>query len=243
MTKKLILNSGTWRNLDKNNPYFKFIEECKTKKHPEGTTLNLHHIIPKYVFGTNPSTEDAKYMDSVDNVIVLSVQDHKQAHELLYQIYGNPQDQGAALLLNGYEAESREIWRKLGAQATNKLMQERRQTFWDPEFQKEMAQRSISKPGAIEARRASGKKGGIATKTNVAIKPEHKYEFSFEKKPVLCIINCSLGSQVVEELKKFKETPLQRATPLLNGSRKNLNGWSCIRLNNDGSIPDLNPNE
>ena len=53
---------------------------------------------------------------------------------------------------------------------------------------------------------------------------------------VLCIINCNLGSQVVNELNKFIATPLQRATPLLKGERKSLHGWSCRKLNHDGSL-------
>jgi hypothetical protein len=43
-----------------------------------------------------------------------------------------------------------------------------------------MAQRSISKPGAIEARRISGRKAGIQTKTGIAIKPEEKFLFFFK---------------------------------------------------------------
>lgn len=174
-------------------------------------------------------------MDSLENVILLSAEDHILAHELLYEIYGNPQDKGATLMLGGYESESRLLWRKLGAAATNKLMKEHGQTFWDPEFQKEMARRSINKPGALEQRSISGKKGGIATKTGIAIQPQNKYVFFYKNQPVLCIINCSLGTHVLEELNKYKQTPLQRATPLLNGSRKSLHGWSCIKLNDDGS--------
>ena len=32
---------------------------------------------------------------------------------------------------------------------------------------------------------------------------------------------------------KFKKTNLQRVSPLLNGTRKSLNGWSCLKLENN----------
>ena len=229
------LNSKTWKTLERNNLYFQFIDECRNKEYSPDTKMHIHHIIPKYVFGKNPSAEDIKYMDSLENVVVLSVDDHVKAHELLYTLYGNNQDKGAALLLNKYEAESRAIWRKLGAEATNKLMRERGQTFWNLDFQKEMAQRSMSRPDAIEIRSKGGQRGGIKTKTGVAIKKTHKYVFSYNNNPVLCIINCDLGTQVLDELNKYQQTALQRATPLLNGTKKKLHGWSCVRLNDDGS--------
>ena len=46
-------------------------------------------------------------MHSDENIIFLSPEDHAKAHELLYEVYGNKQDSGAVLMLNGYESESR----------------------------------------------------------------------------------------------------------------------------------------
>ena len=62
-------------------------------------------------------------------------------------------------------------------------------------------------PDAIEIRRKAGQLGGVRTKTGVAIKKNHKYVFFKENKPILCIINCDLGSQVLMELNKFHKTP------------------------------------
>lgn len=233
---KPILSLKTFKTLDRNNAYFRFIEECRKKKYPEDTSqMHIHHIIPKYVFAKNASPEDRLFRDSRDNLIILSVADHAKAHALLFEIYGNPQDNGAVLMLNGYDQESRQIWRKLGAQAVNKLMQEQQKTFWDPAFQKEMGARSMARPDARAIRAAGGKAGGTKTKQNIAIKKHQKYVFLFKGEPVLCIINCDSGTQVLQQLQLFQKTPLQRTTQLLKGERKSLYGWSCAKLNDNGS--------
>ena len=231
----MILNRKTYKKLDRNNQYFSFIESCRKKQYSEGTTLHMHHIIPQYVFGKNPSIKDLAFRDSIHNVLSLSLADHIIAHDLLYQIYGNPQDRGAILFLNNYKDESRSIWHVLGACATNNLMRERGLNFWDNNYQREMARRSMNRPDAIQIRKKAGQLGGVRTKTGVAIKKNHKYVFFRENEPVLCIINCDLGSQVLIELNKFHKTPLQRTSQLLNRTKKTLHGWSCIQLNDDGS--------
>ena len=42
-----------------------------------------HHIIPKHMGGS----------DDPENIIELSVDEHAEAHRLLYEEYGRPQDQ------------------------------------------------------------------------------------------------------------------------------------------------------
>lgn len=232
---KLKLNAETWKNLDRNNAYFKFIDECRNKTYSDDTQMQLHHIIPKYVFKSNASAEDIEFRDSLENLIALSVADHIKAHELLYAIYENEQDKGATLMLSNWEDESRSIWKKLGAEATHKLMRERGQTFWSSDYQKEMSRRSLSRPDAIETRRKGGRVGGINVHLNIAIKKTNKYVFSYNGIPVLCIINCNLGTHVIDELNKHQPTKIARVSPLLNGSRKTAYGWSCVRLNDDGS--------
>ena len=110
------------------------------------------------------------------------------------------------------------------------MMEATKRTFWDPNYQKEMAVRSMARPDALKTRSEGGKKGGRSAKAGIAIKKDDKFTFFYKKQPVLCIINCDSGSQVLEELNKYVETPLQRATPLLKGERKNLHGWSCQKV-------------
>lgn len=224
------LNSQTWQTLNRNNKYFEFIQECANKTYAPETKTHLHHVIPLYVFGQRPSTEAKAFMDSPENIIVLSVEDHTKAHKLLYEVYGNPQDQGATLMLNGYEQESRLIWRKLGAAKVNELMRLQKRTFWDSEYQTIMAARSMAREDAIEIRSRAGKIGGTNRQANRAIKVDDKYTFYFNKQPVLCIFNCNSGTQVLQELNKFQQTPLKRVSPLLNGSRASLYNWSCEKI-------------
>lgn len=229
-TQKPKLTPTTWRTLDRNNKYFEFITQCKNKKYPETTPTHLHHVIPQYAFGQDPSKEDKAYMDSSTNIVILSVEDHTKAHELLYEIYGNAQDRGAVLMLSGYEQESRAIWRKLGAVKVNELMKDQQKTFWDPVFQKKMAARSMARVDAIEIRSKAGKVGGTNRQRGRAIGLEDRYLFCLNDQPMLCIFNCDSGTQVLEELNKCHKTPLQRVSPLLNGTRASLHGWSCKKF-------------
>ena len=56
--------------------YFKFIEECKLK---DPTEYHIHHIIPRYMSGTN----------NKDNLIRLSYEDHYIAHIILAECFPN----------------------------------------------------------------------------------------------------------------------------------------------------------
>lgn len=58
---------------------------AKRQKFPllkqKNTGVELHHIIPKSMGGTN----------NIDNLIVLTIKEHFIAHHLLWKIYRNPQ--------------------------------------------------------------------------------------------------------------------------------------------------------
>lgn len=168
--------------------------------------------------------------NSTENLVTLSVEDHILAHELLYELYENPKDQGADLILKSQATEAATIWKQEGAKASHQAQKTSGKQFWDKDFQKEMARRSMAREDALEIRSKGGKIGGKTTKMNVAIQPHHRYVFSFQNIPVVCVMNCSIGTQVLEVLKQFKETPLARVTQLLKKERKSLYGWSCDRL-------------
>jgi hypothetical protein len=53
--------------------YYNFIEECRMKQYDSLTLKHKHHIIPRHMGG----------IDSEENLIVLSVEDHYTAHMLL----------------------------------------------------------------------------------------------------------------------------------------------------------------
>jgi hypothetical protein len=218
-----------WQELDKENRYFSFIESCRHKKYGlEDGECHLHHIIPQYAFKDSP--EDLAYCNSAENTIVLSCADHLRAHELLYSVFQNKQDLGAVKMLQGAVKESRRLWRQLGAAATHQIQKEKNQTFYNSEFQKEMARRSLALPNATENRSRGGKLGGVVRNLDKAIQANQRYVFSYQKNEVLCVFNCRTGGEVLKQLHSFKKTPLKRVTPLLKGERKTLNGWSCKLL-------------
>jgi hypothetical protein len=228
MLQRPLLNANTWQTLDRNNEYFKFIEECKTKQYPVGTTMHRHHIIPQYVL--NKTEEGRAYMDLDENLVSLSEDDHYKAHTLLYKIYGNENDNGACLMLKGSMVEGRRTWKILGAKATNAIQKQKGTTVFSVDWQKEMAARSMARPDALEIRSKGGKVGGVTRNLDRVITEADSYIFSFNGREVLCIINCRTGGQVLEQLNMYQSTPLQRVSQLLNGTRKNLHGWSCVKV-------------
>lgn len=161
---------------------------------------------------------------------MLSVEHHIKAHELLYEIYKNPTDLAAVQMLKGYKTESRRLWRQAGARAVNEIERAKGSTVFNNEFQKEMARRSLARPDALEIRSKGGRIGGKTRNKGIAIQKTDRYVFSYNNTPALCILNCETGGDVLEMLHTFKKTPLERATPLLNGSRKTLYGWSCEKF-------------
>ncbi len=232
--KKEVLNLQTYKTLNRNNKYFQFIKSCLNKKYGKDIKKHMHHIIPQYVFrGGTP--EDLDFMNSPANFIELSVEDHIKAHVLLFEVYGNLQDKGAALLLENFEQESRAIWQTLGALASHEVQKAQGKTMWDNEYQKKMAERSLAKPDALETRSKGGKIGGKKRNEGIAIKPHERYIFFYKKEPILCVLNCSTGGDVLAEIKKFESitgqiTNLSRVTNLLSGERKSLYDWSCMKL-------------
>lgn len=158
------------------------------------------------------------------------------AHQILFDLYGNKRDLGAVYMLSGRREEAELLWQQAGALATNELMRERGATVYDQEWQREMARRSMARPDARQIRSAGGVIGGRNTNIGRAINTSHRYLFKRSvdtggpAQDFLCIFNCETGGDVVRELNKAVPTNLTRATPLLRGSRDLAYGWSCIRL-------------
>jgi len=214
------------------NEYLLFIKECKEKLYPEGIVLHKHHIVPKHWFRKFIPLLQS-YKDSPDNLVLLSRDDHLKAHQILYDMYKRPQDLASTLLLKNDLVASRRIWRQLGAKATNASQKAGKRNFWDTDFQKEMATRSLARVDARETRRTGGKKGGRQTNLNRVLTKNDHFIFFFEGKPVLCIFNCETGTDVLEILKQYKETPMLRVSPLLTGTRKTAYGWSCQKITSE----------
>ena len=214
------------------NAYFDFIHSCRTKEYPSETRMHLHHIIPKFML--NVTQEEKNYCDTAENVILLSVDDHRTAHSLFADLYEDPRATGAILLLAGELEQSRAEWQKAGAYASHLVQQLNETGFWDKKAQRERAFRSLDKADARETRSRGGKIAGAKRWKDVAIQKDKRYVFSHEGKELLCILNCETGGDVVRELDRcIPNTGIQRVTPLLNGSRKTASGWSCQKIEND----------
>lgn len=93
-----------------------------------------------------------------------------------------------------------------------------------------MAARSMARPDAREIRSKGGKVGGRVRNQDRIITADDCYLFSYNGEEVLVIVNCRTGGEVLEQLNLYQPTKLQRVTPLLNGQRKSLHGWSCVKL-------------
>jgi len=219
-----------WEEKDKKKKlYFSWIAECSKKEYgPNDGPLQVHHIIPKYAF--KDTLEDREFIDHPDNLVKLSQADHLEAHRRLLTVFGNPQDKGAITLLSGDLQAGKTEWHKMGAEASHQVQKEKGITMWNSDHQKEMAKRSMANPQALEYRSQGGKVGGVTRNLDRAITTTDRYVFSFQGVEVLCILNCRTGGQVLEQLEAFHSTSLKRVTPLLNGSRKSLNGWSCQKF-------------
>lgn len=189
----------------------------------------MHHIVPKHWIGNN--LNEQAFCNSSDNLIYLTLEEHIKAHQILFNLYGKAADNAAVKMLEGDKAESRRLWRIEGSKAVHKKLKEEGRSFWDPECQKMLADRSMSRPDALQIRSEGGKKGGRTRNLNRAISKSDRYLFLFNNEPVLCCFNCETGGDVLTQLHAFKKTNLVRASQLLNGSRKSLYGWSCKKLN------------
>lgn len=224
--QKLILNNY---KSDHNKRYFDFLKKCGP--YPEGTLLQTHHIVPKYCFKTKSNL----FIESLENLKTLSLQDHIKAHQILFEIYGDRRDQGAVFMLSGRTEEGLHVFHQEGAAAVHALLKEAKQNFWDPKFQEVMAKRSLAKPNALETRSEGGKVGGRTKSIGIAIKKHNHFLFYYKSNPVVCIFNCETGGDVLRILQEIQPTKFERVTPLLNGTRKNLYGWSCEEIVKEGN--------
>ena len=75
---------------------------------------HIHHIIPKYMGGT----------DDPSNLIELTVEEHAEAHRILYEQYGNWEDDCAYKALSGRICQEEILRMKQGANRGKSLSQE-----------------------------------------------------------------------------------------------------------------------
>jgi hypothetical protein len=76
-----------------------------------GSKFHKHHIVPKYLGGTNDP----------ENLILVTKDHHALIHWWYYRMWGNKEDLGACLLLLNMSEELNKIHRSMGAEATRRL--------------------------------------------------------------------------------------------------------------------------
>lgn len=187
-------------------------------------------MIPRYVIKQRPKLP--KLLTDPRNLVKVSFEDHKELHRLRFQQYGE-KARGDKIAYLKMSEKAEEAWldiRREGAATTHKVLKNRKATFWDADFQKQMAQRSLETPHARQVRSLGGKKGGKNRQLDRIITPTDKFCFSFQGQEKLCVFNCRTGTEVLSELHKCNPTPLKRASQLLTGKRKSLYGWSCTKI-------------
>ena len=106
--KLTLLETFIRENNEEKNPYELAIEVYKKLKHPEGTVLEQHHILPKFDGGDN----------SLANLMKVTILDHIFLHWLRWKVYKKSGDQ-KAYLFRQYNTEERAVARKTLAKEAN----------------------------------------------------------------------------------------------------------------------------
>ncbi len=149
---------------------------------------------------------------------------------MLYDIYNDKRDASAAQLLKGNRSEAVRLWKQAGAEAVHEILEKEKKNFWNQEFQREQAAKSMRHPNAIQIRSEGGKKGGYNAHRNQIVKLEDRYLFSFQHEELLCVFNCETGGDVVRELNKAHETRIVSVSSLIQGKRSSSYGWTVIKI-------------
>jgi hypothetical protein len=179
-----------------------------------------HHIIPRHIGGTNES----------NNLVELTVEEHAEAHKILYQIYGRHQDRLAWLGLSGQIGKD-EIMKQLAKarkgkkkpEGFGKKLSDYRKTFkYSEESKKKM---SDAKKGKILTQEHKDKiSAGLIGKKNTEYQKQRLAEIRQKK----YILTNPLGiSFEVTNLTKFcRENNLDQG----NMFKSRIKGWLCCKV-------------
>lgn len=223
------------------NKYLDFIQECRDKyksySKEEQDACYTHHIVPKHHYRTHHLNKSTFNLPT--NTVRLTFEDHLKAHELRYEVYNEYGDLSAFKRMSGLQQEGMRAMQQAGGQAVNLKYKEEGRFMHNSDWQKEMAKRSMSRSDALQIRSEGGKKGGRKRHENRVVRMEDRYEWLVEGQPFLCTFNFNSGGDLLRALQAARPTNLQRVSPLLNGERARLHGWSCRKIEDVPSEPTL----
>jgi hypothetical protein len=166
------------------------------------TIYHKHHIIPKHAGGT----------DEPENLIILTIEEHAEAHRILFELYGRKEDEIAWKALSGQIkiSEAKKQAQKLGAIKGGKITGPR------PKKISEQGRKNMS----------AGQKGKIITqqhKKNVVDQVSRWWEF------------ISPDGKIFIEKNKNEFCKLHNLTPnsmslVAQGKQSHHKGWKCRKL-------------
>lgn len=216
----------------KSNAYFDFIEECRKKTYPDGTRLWIHHIVPRFHYRNHQL--DQSTFDEEINRVQLSYEDHVISHKIRFEVSQESGDQVAFLRMTGHEEEGFEegfiAMLRAGQQAMVAGLRREGRMFFNPEWQREMANRSMARPDALETRSQGGRTARALQNRGRVINKNDRYEWSWKGKTFMCTFDFDQTSELLKVLTTVQESRIKRISPLLNGSRKVASGWSVQKI-------------
>ena len=231
------MNSKPYQDfLDKcSNPYFDFINQCLEKQksfsREELADCQTHHIVPRHHYKNHARPWET--FNAIENIVELTFEDHVKAHQLRFEVYREPADKVAYTIMSNLKEDGMKAMQQAGGQAVNVRWKRERRLMYDPEFQREMARRSMARSDAREIRSRGGKVGNSRRHQNVTVRKEDRYLWCWKGDPFLCTFGFDNGSDLCRELQKAKQTKLDRVSGLIKGFRKSLHGWSCRKIENE----------
>lgn len=223
------------------NAYLDFINERRTHAESlsdeEKAQLTKHHIVPGHHFRKHGLSD--QFYDLPINLVPLRFEDHIRAHELRYETYNEAGDRAAFTAMKGLGSEGMAILQRLGGKAANEGFKARGELFYNSEYQREMARRSMERPDALEIRSAAGKQGARKSReTASVVKETDRFEWSYEGQPIVCTFGFNHAGDLLEALQKVKDTKMKRVWFLVTGARKNMYGWSCTKIEKTSDSSD-----
>lgn len=206
------IKKSWFKNLNKKNAYFDFIENCRLENSLglKTTITQEHHIIPKHFLSDDKSAEAKVFKNSQENLIRLTVEQHAWAHVLLYVIYGFSFDMGAAALILGSINEAKNIFFVGCGQKGRNTMKRNGTHFHDPETQKTLQ---------------------IKKYYNKIIKDTEEWAFLKNGVEMFRLSNTGMTAIPRNIILENYGDDLGRSIPaLVSGKKKTSKGWSMIRL-------------
>ncbi|MCU0350730.1 MAG: hypothetical protein MUF43_07870 [Flavobacterium sp.] len=215
----------------KSNDYLDFMKECKLQEHQllgQNLKYQNHHIVPRHHYKNHKL--DFSSFNNPENLVKLSFEDHIKAHQLRFEVYGEYADRQAVNRMSDLGEENMLIMQQAGGQAVNIQFKREGRLMHDSAWQKEMAARSMSRPDALLIRSIGGKKGSQVRNKNRVVKIEDKFLWKVKGIPFMCTFNFDQTTELLQELHRARPTKIQRISPLINGNKASLNGWSVEKI-------------